>query len=183
MKAWPSGYFPVTWEREIQSMVCRRAGLQPHRFERYRGDARSTLAAPPPRPRGLAPVRTGSRHNTAHQVILRRAAGHRVAERPGATDASTVAHRAAVPRAQRRIGARSLRRAVVCRVASPRRPDRPGVRVAATRTSTRRRASADPASRPSGDHGDLDGAFLRHATALLEDHAETRGNRSANLTK
>ncbi len=103
--------------------------------------------------------------------------------RPGAAGASAVGHRAAVPRAQRRTGTRSLRGTVVCRVASPRRPDRPGVHLAATRTSTRRRAVADPAGRPSGDHGDLDGAFLRDAAALLEDHAETRGNRSANLTK
>ena len=142
------------------------------------------LAAPPPRPRGLAPLRTGSRRH---------------ARAPSTTSSAlpaTASRKALVQLAHQRwaieqqyqelkdeLGTRSLRRTVVCRVASPRRPDRLGVRVAATRTSTRRRATADAAGRPSGDHGDPDGAFLRDATALLEDHAETRGNRSANLTK
>ncbi len=59
------------------------------------GDARPTLAVPPSCPRGLALVRTGSRCDAAHQALLRRVAGHRLAARPGAVGASPVGHRAA----------------------------------------------------------------------------------------
>ena len=46
-----------------------------------------------------------------------------------------------------------------------------------------RRTPADAARRARGDHRDPHRALLRDATALLTNHAETRGNQSANLTK
>ena len=51
--------------------------------------------------------------------------------------------------------------------------NRPGLRVAATRTRTPRRAPAHAAGRASGDHRDSHGPFLRHASALSGHHAET----------
>ena len=91
--------------------------------------------------------------------------------------------RTTVRRTEGRARARSLQGALVSRLASPRRADRNGVRLAAGRTSARRPTPADPARRARVNHQDSHGAFLRDATALLTNHAKTRGSQSANLTK
>ena len=89
---------------------------------------------------------------------------------------SPLGDRTAIRGTEGRTRARSLRGALVCRLASACRTDRHGLRVAARRTTTRRRSTADVARRARGHHRDSHGALLCHATALLTNHAETRGN-------
>jgi SRSO17 transposase len=88
-----------------------------------------------------------------------------------------------VRRTEGRARARSFRGSLVCRLAPPRRPDGHGVHLAAGHTPTRGRAGPNTAGRPGGDHRNSHGPLLCDATALLTNHAETRGNQSANLTK
>ena len=81
---------------------------------------------------------------------------------------------------QGRTRARSLRRPLVCRLASPRRAHRPGLHLAAGRPPAPGPTTAVVARRAGRDHRDSHRTLLRDAPALLGHHAETRGNQSAN---
>src|SRR5262249_52949381 len=99
-----------------------------------------------------------------------------------ASRASALGDRAAIRRTERRAGARSLRGALVHRVAPPYRPHGPGLHLVTGRTTVRRGAPADAARRARRDHRDSHGPLFRHAPALRANHAKTRGNQSANLS-
>src|SRR5262249_45458968 len=77
------------------------------------GDAGQRRGESSARRGSLAVVRTGPRAHAAHQVLLRQSARDRVAQAAGAPRASALGHRAAISRAQDRVGARPLRGPIV----------------------------------------------------------------------
>ena len=78
----------------------------------------------------------------------------------GASGASALGDRAAIPGTEGRTRARPLRRPLVCRLAAPRRVDRARPRVAAGRTPAGRGTRADAARRVGGDHEILTAHFF-----------------------
>src|SRR5687768_17620355 len=83
----------------------------------------------------------------SHQVLPGRLAGDHVVESARVLGPPALGNRAAVSRAQARTRARSLRGPFVAGMATPRRADRAGVCLAASRTPSSRRPIADAAHR------------------------------------
>src|SRR5258708_4808022 len=145
--------------------------------------ARARLARPPARARGLDSLRTRPRRERSDQVLSRPPAGNRVAAHLGATHEPALGDRAAVSGAEGRTRPRSFRGTLPSQVAAPRRPHGPGVLLAPVRTPTTGHPPAHAPPRARRHHGDPHRTFFRDATALLTNHAETRGNQSSNLAK
>jgi SRSO17 transposase len=113
--------------RSAWRWISWRNGEQPKRRARFaalRVNPRARLARRTAAPRGLAPVRTGSRHPDADQVLPGASAARYITASSRGAGAPTLGDRTAVSGTQERTRARSLRRPHVSGMAAPRRADR-----------------------------------------------------------
>jgi len=140
--------------------------------------ARSTAGS-----RGLAFVRTGSRRDTAHEILFRRPARHRVGPVVGPTRASTLGDRTAISRAQDRTRLRPFRRPFLSRMAASRGAHRCRVCVPSARTNAACQTVTDVSGDSSDRPGDLHRAVVCATTELLQTHPGTTENQPTDLTK
>src|SRR5439155_10300666 len=159
-----------------------RAALAARAIRRPARDTGAGLARGPSGPRGLAPLRTGTRRRP--QVLLGPSAAGCGAAAPRRIGASTMGDRTAVSGTQVRAGTRSLRRTDLPGMATSCRAHGGRPRLHPTRADAPRRRRADVSGRARHRPGNLHGALVCGQTAIhaVDGTGETQAS-TTDLTK